>query len=806
MKKPSLLSFLFCSILCNGLLLGQTPYCKKVLLGPNQNIHSVPSMHSTPDGNWLIPAVGNNFIGILKMSPTGGILDAHRVVQGPSLNCHISSVCELPNGNILSGVEYDTDPGPEGIVYFLKCFKPDFTEAWSLQFLDKSSVLPLGGNQFVITSGKQIIKINASGQILWAKELSSAIQKAHALPNGNLVVSLLTNTWDSSDLALIGPDGSILKSLDLPILSIYGCYVDIFPGGDILICYNNSYGDGMECQRHSPDLDAKQMWRITNPGISEFPKVAIASDSLVFFNWRTGEGPGSVLGTMDGLGNLLKSVVLPFFLDFPYTDAILTNGTSSWYGVSPLLIEPGILVYSLDSTLTLPNCNLPVYNCLESKSIWVENLQTSVTAVNTTLDNQQYTLPWQQFSATIQDSCMTYTQPDPYFAIQDTLCIGTTIVPDSLMAFDAASNIWTLNMDGHTADTLYSFAPSLLFDHPGPVTVIHQVYYMGCQTDSFSRTVHVLPAPLVDLGADTSLCDHSVFLLNPEITGANHWHWNDLDTSIQKVIVQNGLYSLEASNGICSVSDTIEIKFGTADAAFGVVSGICSGEFFIPVPVEAAGANHLWHLSPPILPDMTTEQPNIGIAIPGTYQLTHTVTREGCTDHASESILVVDPVEIEMPTFATVCSDSILSLIPNTAHALSFYWEDGSTSLERSIENGGIFTCIASNEFCSDTATIEVTEQVCESTSIYVPNVFAPQANNENASFQAYYNEAVDRLVLMEIYDRWGSLIFKGSEGASWDGTNNGRPAAPGVYIYRVDFHLAEGGQTQRKGTVTLIR
>jgi len=751
------------------------------------------------------------------MAPTGAVIVANRIASSPDFEHAIIDAWELPNGDLICIVEYDENPTiPLDEHVFIKRFSPNFTELWSQNIPNANrshlpTILPAGSNQFYVYIGNtpegRIIKISETGQILWAKVLNTNITKISALTNGNLVVShSRTSITQKANLSLLSPNGSVLKSIELPYYTVWGHETNVFPGGDILI--SSDVHNSVEYQRLSSDLSPKKVWRIScSPdSYNGFNATTIANDSLIYFRWHTGDG-SSVLGTMDGVGNIKKSILLTRFSPFAWsTEFELNSGPNGWCGIASLISEPGMLLYSLDSSLTLPGCTLPIFSCLESIPVEAVNLPASVTATPATLSNYQYSLPWEPFSPTVIDTCFVVTPPDPFFNLPDTLCLGVSLTPDSVNVANVSENEWIIGIGNAASDTSFATAPTIIFDTPGLVNVVRKVHYLGCQTDSFSRIVLVLPEPSVELGPDTSFCTENSFLLSPIIEGAYEWHWNDQDTSIQKEIEQPGVYFLEASNGICSARDTIEIKFGTADASFGVVSGVCSDAFFTPVPIEIAATNHLWRWEPPILPDAVTEQPDFSISIPGTYQLHHIVTIGGCIDSVSESIMVVYPVRIEMPLFATICSDSILNIIPDTGYVLYYQWENGSNTLERSIEDAGVYSFIGSNEYCSDTATIEVTEQVCEPLNIYIPNVFSPQGNDANARFQVYYNEAVDRVDFMEVYDRWGSLVFLTSEGASWDGTSKGRPAAPGVYVYKIVFYLAEGGTTLRTGNVTLVR
>jgi gliding motility-associated-like protein len=90
---------------------------------------------------------------------------------------------------------------------------------------------------------------------------------------------------------------------------------------------------------------------------------------------------------------------------------------------------------------------------------------------------------------------------------------------------------------------------------------------------------------------------------------------------------------------------------------------------------------------------------------------------------------------------------------------------------------------------------------------IYAPNVFAPDAQAQNAYFLPFpTNQALIRS--MKVFDRWGSLLFQGNGSApGWDGTANGRKAGPGVYVYWIEYQDLRDLEIKIKsGDVLLVR
>lgn len=118
--------------------------------------------------------------------------------------------------------------------------------------------------------------------------------------------------------------------------------------------------------------------------------------------------------------------------------------------------------------------------------------------------------------------------------------------------------------------------------------------------------------------------------------------------------------------------------------------------------------------------------------------------------------------------------------------------------------------------------TQAVDERGCESRdSIFIriraaSKIFAPNAisNNGDNINDNFYLIGDDNIVieLMEIYDRWGELLFSTTNIApnhpesGWDGTFNSQKMNPGVYIYHARLKLPNGESRVIKGDFTLIR
>ncbi len=86
-----------------------------------------------------------------------------------------------------------------------------------------------------------------------------------------------------------------------------------------------------------------------------------------------------------------------------------------------------------------------------------------------------------------------------------------------------------------------------------------------------------------------------------------------------------------------------------------------------------------------------------------------------------------------------------------------------------------------------------------------VPNAFSPNGDGVNDLFYLpnlhYY-----QLLSMEVYNRWGHLVYSSKDNSGWDGRYAGSRQSAGTYIYVIHLIEPGGREVIRKGNITLIR
>jgi gliding motility-associated-like protein len=105
-----------------------------------------------------------------------------------------------------------------------------------------------------------------------------------------------------------------------------------------------------------------------------------------------------------------------------------------------------------------------------------------------------------------------------------------------------------------------------------------------------------------------------------------------------------------------------------------------------------------------------------------------------------------------------------------------------------------------------------ITFLVVRKRDVYVPNVFSPNGDGLNDYFTLFTDSDVREITLLEIYTRWGDLVFSkknfppNDPSQGWDGKFAGEDLNPGVYVYRIEIIYGDDLKDNLAGDITIIR
>ncbi|MEY3423147.1 MAG: hypothetical protein RIR48_3477, partial [Bacteroidota bacterium] len=103
---------------------------------------------------------------------------------------------------------------------------------------------------------------------------------------------------------------------------------------------------------------------------------------------------------------------------------------------------------------------------------------------------------------------------------------------------------------------------------------------------------------------------------------------------------------------------------------------------------------------------------------------------------------------------------------------------------------------------------------------INTPNIFTPNGSGSNDFFNIWTTRGVKYVELLEVYDRWGNLVYQGKDikaedpgnlvtddvTQGWDGTFNGKEVVTGVYAWRARVRFIDEEVKNFAGDLTLLR
>ncbi|HKR06632.1 MAG TPA: gliding motility-associated C-terminal domain-containing protein [Bacteroidia bacterium] len=197
----------------------------------------------------------------------------------------------------------------------------------------------------------------------------------------------------------------------------------------------------------------------------------------------------------------------------------------------------------------------------------------------------------------------------------------------------------------------------------------------------------------------------------------------------------------------------------------------------------------------------------------GNYSLITTSTH-GCKDTASITITEI-PNTLTAPEVSdtVICAgDSVLIIAVSNdpvhwsaSPAYSNIFYTGYAFQTSSLIQPVTYYLFTESGVCRsdfDSVVISIDEH-CN--TIFIPNVFTPNGDGMNDFFPGFPGHyKLD----IEIYNRWGNVIYKGSQTLTgWDGyATNGEWAPDGTYYYVLAAHFYDGSDFRQKGFLTLIK
>lgn len=309
-----------------------------------------------------------------------------------------------------------------------------------------------------------------------------------------------------------------------------------------------------------------------------------------------------------------------------------------------------------------------------------------------------------------------------------------------------------------------------------------------------------------DVLKDVTYCDSSNVTLDGG-SGGISYKWSPTEglsnPFVPKPTVkvnQNTTYILEKTDACGRTTfDSMRVFIvpNTIDLELGPDTSICSGQE-LTLSVQQTGASYSWSTG--------ESTRSIIIDAAATYEVV-------VDDGNCKKTDVITIGELPLPVISagadTVICSRATAILTATATTEQITWSDGTSGRSIVVNEEGVYTATAENQCGTSEDEVFVSVKNCD--DYFVPNIFSPNHDGINDYFGPTPSDAIQSVVRLSIYDRWGSQMFEvnninaADEEKMWDGTYRGQPVSPGVYVYLIKLKLVSGKEILLKGSVTLV-
>lgn len=192
----------------------------------------------------------------------------------------------------------------------------------------------------------------------------------------------------------------------------------------------------------------------------------------------------------------------------------------------------------------------------------------------------------------------------------------------------------------------------------------------------------------------------------------------------------------------------------------------------------------------------------------------------GCVTEEDANLPAPLPLDVDLGPDVTISfgDSTIINAIHNSTALDTFVWTpatfmltpDSLISSVKPPESQIYSILVTDTSGCS--ASDEMRIVVIKTRRVFLPNIIYPGSIETNNVFSVYAGPEVSKVRALQIYDRWGEMLFENKNFApndpqlGWDGHSRGKEVNPGVYVYVVDIEFIDGSTEVFSGDVTVVR
>lgn len=369
-----------------------------------------------------------------------------------------------------------------------------------------------------------------------------------------------------------------------------------------------------------------------------------------------------------------------------------------------------------------------------------------------------------------------------------------------------ASYTWDFGdpASGAANNTSSSANPNHTFSAAGTYTVNLTVTFSSGVPVVATHTISILDVSINQLNG--LLCNGdrngSLQAIASGGSGSYNYTWNTTPPQNTATINNLGVgsYTVTVTNpSACATSSTHTLSEPTAIAVNVVTSAANCGNANGSASASASGGvgpyQYSWSNG--------ANTSSINNLSPGNYSLT--VKDANNCSLSKNNIVIADnnnPVAVSLGNDTSVCKGQTVLL--NPGNYSSYKWQDNSTRQTFLVTaTGKYWVTVTDVNGCKGTDTISV---ITDCSRLYFPAAFTPNRDTRNDEFGPLGNLGSVQNYSLNIYDRYGQLIFHSTNPyEKWNGSNKGSLYNTGAFLWFANYNITGQPPVFQKGMVILL-
>ena len=267
------------------------------------------------------------------------------------------------------------------------------------------------------------------------------------------------------------------------------------------------------------------------------------------------------------------------------------------------------------------------------------------------------------------------------------------------------------------------------------------------------------------------------------------------------------------------LDDVSLVEYTTAYA--GIDTNICKG---LKIPLGAAttfGASYTWSVLSGSANSIDSTNASQVLATP-TITTTYVLQKQQCgiSSYDTVTVYVKPTYTANAGADTTICIGDAASIGVNNCTNCTYTWQNiASPYTHMPVLNvyplaNTVYTLALQDSCFTTYSNVTVNIEYCQSPVVSVPNIFTPNADGINDTWQLVVSSGALSIINYQcaVYDRWGVKVFDSSPPLGitngWDGrTTSGLSCSEGTYYYVISYTDAKTNEQKNlKGFLELIR